>query len=118
MIFETKKSYITSLVSKGMTFDNACKTVYADEKEIEILKNDNEYIATLEEIHNQLIIERLDAYNNKVALSDKPDDALKQLAYLTPEVFDKEMGNGGIADSQVKPFIINIGEGKVVEVKK
>jgi len=114
VVYSKKKSYIAQFVGQGMTFENACKIVYADQKEKDQMLADTKFITQLEEIHNTLLVEKLEAYNNKVLISDKPNDNLKQLAYLAPEVFDREIGNDNmLPDSQVKPFIINIGDGVI-----
>ena len=110
MNFSEKVSYIKQFVGQGISVEQAYKLTYLTEEQVKELESNKELIQELKDTLIQLTLTRLDDYNSKVQISDKPSDDLKRLNNLFPEVFKTEDASGIKGDLNL---IINKIKGSV-----
>ena len=115
MDIQKKKDYIISLVSKGLSFEKATKAVYANEEELKLLKDDNNFQNELQAIDVELQIQRLDSYNKKVNEGTASDEHKRILATM-PNLFSDEAQDGEngltLTINKVRAEVVEKKEGK------
>jgi predicted enzyme involved in methoxymalonyl-ACP biosynthesis len=109
-----RKDWVRKFVDQGLSFEQACIEAYLKEDDIEIIRDDQDFMDGIMSTTIKNKIRFLTDYNDKVSKSKNPQDAIKQLQVTFPNTFEpKQVAN----DVPTLPIMIHFGNGSIREIE-